>query len=119
MLAPLAFLAFLPAIAYGALDKGVAFPDGLHDPLIKLESLPSPKSTYKNIDPPKVCSDAAKAAKCDVSVLQARAVTYGDCGDAWTVCRCASANLEYVQFHIFPRLAFLVLIKSIYIALIL
>ncbi|KZV60177.1 hypothetical protein PENSPDRAFT_694489 [Peniophora sp. CONT] len=80
-----------PALA--DLGKTALFPNGLHDPLIGLNNLPVPSLTYTPIDVPDICTSHANDAKCDTNV-EAYQVTYGDCSEPWTLCRCSDAQMS-------------------------
>lgn len=97
----------LAASVSADLGKAVLFPNGLHDPLSGLDNLYAPGGSYYGVSVPSSCSSAAASLSCDASTIQAVSVTYDDCAQAWTVCRCANANLESVfqNIHISTTLA--------------
>ncbi|KAF8310836.1 hypothetical protein DL93DRAFT_2061751 [Clavulina sp. PMI_390] len=76
------------------LGKSVLFPNGLHDPLSGLDNLYVPGGYYSGISTPSACTSAAAGLSCDASTIQAVSVTYNDCAQPWTVCRCSNANLD-------------------------
>lgn len=91
---------FLSAVFFTSvaadLGKSVLFPNGLHDPLSGLDNLYVPAGSYYGVGVPSSCSSAAPSLGCAASSIQAVSVTYNDCAQAWTVCRCSNANLELV-----------------------
>jgi hypothetical protein len=81
-----------PALA--SLGKSSLFPNGLHDPLIKLDNLPFQTYTYSGVAVPSLCISHATDAGCDTSKVQAFQANYGDCSEPWTLCRCADAQMS-------------------------
>ncbi|KAH7102817.1 hypothetical protein BKA62DRAFT_90806 [Auriculariales sp. MPI-PUGE-AT-0066] len=101
------FLALAPGMVSAGLNKGIAYSKGLHDPFIKLEQVKSVSAKSRKSSVPDVCKQYGKGPafgmagdiKCDVSKMQAREVTFGDCGQSWTLCRCPDANLSMDQLQ--------------------
>lgn len=87
-------VSFLATSVSAGLGKPVLFPNGLHDPMNGLDYLSAPSGSYSGVSVPSSCSSAAASLNCNASTIQAVAVTYNDCSQAWTICRCSNANLE-------------------------
>jgi len=70
------------------------FANGLHDPLIALDNLTIPPFTTNAVSVPGLCAQHASDAGCDASSVQAFQVTYSDCSEPWTLCRCSNAEMS-------------------------
>lgn len=81
------------------LGKGPLFSEGLHDPLIAFEDIHRPQSNGIPSSIPSKCLEHAQDQGCDVNALEAREVTYDDCGQTWTLCRCGDANMSLDQMQ--------------------
>jgi hypothetical protein len=90
--------AFIPLalalIARANLGKTALFSDGLYQPLIGLNNMAVPSTTITSVAVPSICTQHASASGCNTSAVQAFSVKYGDCAEAWTLCRCGDATME-------------------------
>jgi len=101
-------LALAAAPVFADLGKDTLFPDGLHDPLIKFDTIgTSAIRETRGSSVPQVCKDygSGKAwgmdgdIQCDVANMEAREVFYEDCEQSWTLCRCPDANMSLDQMQ--------------------
>ncbi|KAI0317017.1 hypothetical protein OF83DRAFT_1059383 [Amylostereum chailletii] len=87
-------ISFSVASVRADLGKTSLFPNGLHDPLSGLDNLRVPASSVVSVTPPDLCVQHAQDNSCDTSSLQAFTVTYDDCTEPWTICRCSDAQMD-------------------------